>query len=72
MYVFTKGCALSRATFLATSLVDIAGSNRNFRFKRMIITLLKSQTFGLAQTIWADKFWDIWGIFGRFISTQVQ
>ena len=25
----------------------------------------KSQTFGLGQTIWADKFW---GIFGRFIS----
>jgi hypothetical protein len=27
----------------------------------------KSQTFGLGQTIWADKFW---GIFGRFISTH--
>ena len=24
---------------------------------------LKSQTFGLGQTNWADKFWDIWGIF---------
>ena len=23
----------------------------------------KSQTFGLEQTIWADKFWGIWGIF---------
>ena len=30
----------------------------------------KSQTFGLGQTIWADKFWGIWGIFGRFISTH--
>ena len=24
------------------------------------------QTFGLGQTIWADKFWGIWGIFGHF------
>ena len=24
--------------------------------------------FGLGQTIWTDKFWGIWGIFGRFIS----
>jgi hypothetical protein len=31
---------------------------------------LKSQTFGLGQTIWADKFWGIWGIFGQFISTH--
>ena len=30
----------------------------------------KSQTFGLGQTIWADKFWDIWAIFGRTISTH--
>ena len=22
------------------------------------------------QTIWTDKFWGIWGIFGRFISTH--
>ena len=27
-------------------------------------------TFGLKQTIWADKFWDIWGIFGPFIRTH--
>ena len=26
----------------------------------------KSQAFGLGQTIWADKFWVICGIFGRF------
>ena len=25
---------------------------------------LKSRTFGLGQTNWADKFWGIWGIFG--------
>ena len=25
---------------------------------------LKSQTFGLGQTNWADKFWGIWGIWG--------
>ena len=25
---------------------------------------------GLGQTIWADKFCDIWGIFDRFISTH--
>ena len=29
--------------------------------------LSKSQTFGLKQTIWADKFWGIWGIFDKFI-----
>ena len=23
---------------------------------------LKSKTFGLGQTIWAEKFWGIWGI----------
>ena len=28
----------------------------------------QSQTFGLGQTIWADKFWGIWGIFSQFIS----
>ena len=28
-----------------------------------------SQTFGLKQTNWADKFWGIWGIFGWTIST---
>ena len=31
---------------------------------------LKSRTFVLGQTNWADKFWGIWGIFGRTISTQ--
>jgi hypothetical protein len=30
----------------------------------------KSQTFGVGQTIWADKFLGIWGIFGQFISTH--
>ena len=30
----------------------------------------KSQTFGLGQTNWADKFWGIWGIFGQTISTH--
>jgi hypothetical protein len=30
----------------------------------------KSQTFGLGQTIWADKFWGIWSIFRQFISTH--
>jgi hypothetical protein len=28
------------------------------------------ETFGLGQTIWADKFWGIWDISGRFISTH--
>ena len=31
---------------------------------------LKSQTFGLEQTIWADKVLGLWCIFGRFISMQ--
>ena len=30
-------------------------------------SLFSSKSFGLWQTIWADKFW---GIFGRFISTH--
>ena len=30
----------------------------------------KSQTFGLGQTIWADKFWGICGIFCQFINTH--
>ena len=30
---------------------------------------LKSIIFGRGQTNWADEFWGIWGIFGRFIST---
>ena len=29
---------------------------------------LKSRTFGLGQTNWANKFWVIWGIFSRTIS----
>jgi hypothetical protein len=31
---------------------------------------LKSGTFGLGQTTWADKFWGILGIFGQTISTH--
>ena len=31
---------------------------------------LKSRTFGLGQTNWADKFWGIWGILGQTISTH--
>ena len=31
---------------------------------------LKSRTFGLGQTNWADKFWGIWGIFGHTINTH--
>jgi hypothetical protein len=31
---------------------------------------LKSRTFGLGQTNWANKFWGIWGIFGQTISTH--
>ena len=30
----------------------------------------KSPTFGHGQTIWTNKFWGIWGIFGQFISTH--
>ena len=30
----------------------------------------KSQTFGLGQTISANKFLGLWGIFGQFISTH--
>ena len=31
---------------------------------------LKSRTFGLGQTNWADTFWGIFNIFGRTISTH--
>ena len=34
------------------------------------LVLSKPQTFKLGQRIWEDKFWGIWGIFGRFISIQ--
>ena len=27
----------------------------------------KSQIFGIGQTIWADNFWGIWGIFGSLV-----
>ena len=30
----------------------------------------KIPNFGLVQTNWAENFGDIWGIFGRFISTH--
>ena len=33
-------------------------------------SLFSSKAFGLGQTIWADKFWGIWGIFKQFISTH--
>ena len=36
----------------------------------MKLFLLKSKTFGLGQTNWANKFWCIWGIFGRITSTH--
>ena len=32
--------------------------------------LLKSRTFGLGQTNWADKFWGVWGIFDKTITTH--
>ena len=32
--------------------------------------LMKSRTFGLGQTNWADKFWCIWDNFGQAISTH--
>ena len=31
---------------------------------------LKSRTFGLGQTNWADKFWGIWGIFCQTLGTH--
>jgi hypothetical protein len=30
---------------------------------------LKSRTFGLGQTIWAEKFWGIWGIIITHLGT---
>jgi hypothetical protein len=33
---------------------------------------VKSQTSGLGQTNWADKFWDIWGIFSQTIRTHIS
>jgi hypothetical protein len=32
---------------------------------------LKSRTFELGQTNWADKFWGIWGIFDQTISPKI-
>ena len=31
---------------------------------------IETQNIGLEQTNWADKFWGIWDIFGRNISTH--
>ena len=31
---------------------------------------IKISNFWLGQTIWADEFWGIWGIFSRFIGTH--
>ena len=36
-------------------------------YGRPMKPLLKSRTFGLGQTNWADKFWDIWGVFRQTI-----
>ena len=32
--------------------------------------LIEIPKFRAWQTIWADNFWDIWGILGQFISTH--
>ena len=32
----------------------------------------KSCTFGLEQTFWEEKFWSIWDIFGRTMSTYFE
>ena len=44
------------------------GQNHGLRPANEAFFSSKYQTIGLGQTIWADKFWSIWGIFGRFIS----
>ena len=42
-------------------------TSHGLRTPNEALFLLKSRTFGLGQTIWADKFW---GISGQFIITH--
>ena len=56
--------------WLETGIADHHGQYHGLRMPNEAFFLSKSQTFGLAQTIWADKFWGIWGIFGQVISTH--
>ena len=44
------------------SLPHVNGSAHGLRTRNE--ALLKSRSFGLGQTNWADKFWGIWGILG--------
>jgi hypothetical protein len=46
------------------------GFNHGLRMPNEAFFLLKSRTFRLGQTNWADKFWGNWGIFGQTISTH--
>ena len=45
-------------------------SRHGLRTPNVAFFSLKSRTFRLGQTNWADKFWGIWGIFGQTISTH--
>ena len=49
---------------------DLNCCKHGLRMPNEAFFLSKSQTFGLGQIIWADKFWSIWGIFGQIISTH--
>ena len=46
------------------------GTSTDYGHPERVFFFRKSQTFGLGQTNWAEKFWGIWGIFGRFFSTH--
>ena len=55
---------------VTTYVIFINGSRARTTDTPWSLFSSKSQTFGLGQTIWADKFWGIWGILEQFISTH--
>ena len=53
---------------LTTSLLCVHG--HGLRTPNEAFFLSKSQSFELGQSIWAVRFWGIWGISGRFIRNR--
>ena len=53
-----------------TYVTDPVTKKHGLRTADEAFLLWKSQTFGLGQTNLVDKFWGIWHIFGKFISTH--
>jgi hypothetical protein len=59
-----QGKAKAQPRFHGLILIKFTSACMDCRRPIQAFFLLKSRTFGLRQTNWADKFWGIWGIFG--------